>query len=99
MIACQCALALFSYNRSSLASLARFLFVGQSDVHLHSLLQGMRVTYVTEMFVLLCKLDSSYFFRCTSFSFLCEYWTCVRGSVYAMYVVQTGSVTPVNRRW
>ncbi len=44
MIACQCALALFSYNRSSSASLARFLFVGQSDVHLHSLLQGMRVT-------------------------------------------------------
>ncbi len=43
----------FSYTRSRLASLARFLFVGQSDVRLRSLLQGTRVTYVTETFVLL----------------------------------------------
>ncbi len=50
MIACQCALALFSYTRSRLASLARFLFVGQSEVHLRSLLQGTRVTYVKETF-------------------------------------------------
>ncbi len=40
----------FSYTRSRLASLARFLFVGQSDVRLRSLLQGTRVTYVTETF-------------------------------------------------
>ncbi len=32
MIACQCVLARFSYTRSRLASLARFLFVSQSDV-------------------------------------------------------------------
>ncbi len=38
----------FSYTRSRLASLARFLFVGQSDIRLRSLLQGTRVTYVTE---------------------------------------------------
>ncbi len=40
----------FSFTRSRLASLARFLFVGQSDVRLRSLLQGTRVTYVTETF-------------------------------------------------
>ncbi len=49
-IACQCALARFSYTQSRLASLARFLFVGQSDLRIRSLLQGARVTYVTEMF-------------------------------------------------
>ncbi len=43
----------FSYTRSRLASLARFLFVGQSDVRLRSLLQGTRVTYVTETFSIL----------------------------------------------
>ncbi len=48
MIACQCALARFSYTRSRLASLARLLSVSQSDVRLRSFLQGTRVTYVTE---------------------------------------------------
>ncbi len=43
----------FSYTRIRLASLARFLFVGQSDVRLRSLLQGTRVTYVTETFSIL----------------------------------------------
>ncbi len=59
MIACQCALARFSYTRSRLASLARFLFVGQSDVRLRSLLQGTRVTYVTETLFLTEEIPAS----------------------------------------
>ncbi len=55
----------FSYTRSRLASLARFLFVGQSDVRLRSLLQGTRVTYVTETFLQLT----------TAFTYSCKSWT------------------------
>ncbi len=58
--------------RSRLASLARFLFVGQSDVHLHSLLQGTRVTYVTETFLLIFWMFSTSHVNYTAFVQLCE---------------------------
>ncbi len=65
MIACQRALARFSYTRSRLVSLARFLFVGQSDV------QGTRVTNVTETLLSnepYCKVLPYYLYMKSSFA-------------------------------